>query len=311
MKLYLFIEKYFWVLFLAGIILGIAVPVYNDFLMTLLKPLIMFMLFLVFLKTDVMHVISEMKNYKLMVLIVLLNMLIIPILFYWIINSFSHDLAIGILLFASMPAAVTSPAYTDIVKGNISLSLSIVIATSLIAPITVSLLFWFVQGVDQSVNPWWLFKDLALLIFIPMIASQLLKKYSPRYVEKKRHLITPVNIIILSLMVYIVIGSQREVILTDSVNILWQIAFLYLIFILLHILGYFMGFAQDIKGKIATTIGSAYRNNGMAIVLAVLYFKPTIVVLMVLTELPWSTMIIPAKRFFEHRQLQYPDSTKA
>lgn len=108
-------------------------------------------------------------------------------------------------------------------------------------------------------------------------------------------------------MVYTVMGSQREVILNDSIKILWQTGFLYLVFILLHILGYFMGFTENNKGKIAITIGSAYRNNGMAIVLAALYFEPSIIVLMVLTELPWNTLLIPFRSFVQHWQRNYPD----
>ena len=51
MKISLFIEKYFWVFFIAGLVLGLIAPVYNDFLMTLLKPFLMIMLFLIFLRT--------------------------------------------------------------------------------------------------------------------------------------------------------------------------------------------------------------------------------------------------------------------
>lgn len=266
----------------------------------------MIMLFLVFLKTDILQVIMKMQNYRLMAFIVFLNMVVIPLLFFLVINTFNHNLAIGILLLISMPAAVASPALTDIVKGNIALSLSIVITTTIVAPITVPLLFWFIQFNELSVNPWWLFKDLALLMFIPLVTSQLIKKYASRFIEKKSHLFTSVNIIILSLMVYTVMGSQRDVIINDFIKFLWQTGFLYLVFILLHVLGYFTGFAEDNKGKIATTIGSAYRNNGMAIVLAALYFEPSIVVLMVLTEFPWNTLLIPFKRFVQHRQKYYP-----
>lgn len=269
----------------------------------------MVMLFLVFLKTDIMQVITKMQNYRLMGFVVFLNMIIVPLLFFLIINTFSHHFAIGILLLTSMPAAVASPAFTDIVKGNIALSLGIVITTSIVAPVTVPLLFWFIQINELSVNPLWLFKDLALLIFIPMVASQVTKKYAPRIVENKSHLFTSVNIIILSLMVYTVMGSQRDVILNNSIKILWQTGFLYLVFILLHVLGYFMGFAENNKGKIATTIGSAYRNNGMAIALSALYFEPSIIILMVLTELPWNTLLIPFRRFIQHRQRIYPDWT--
>ena len=104
---------------------------------------------------------------------------------------------------------------------------------------------------------------------------------------------TSINIVLLSLMVYAVIGSQRDVIFSNSIKILWQLSFLYLVFILLHFVGFLTGHKQDLQGKLATTIGVAYMNNSMAIVLAALYFEPSILVLMVLSDVPWSTMLMP------------------
>jgi bile acid:Na+ symporter, BASS family len=299
MKTNLFIERYFWIFMIAGLLMGLIYPVYNDFLMLMLKPFLMVMLFLVFLKTDVAQIIHKMKNYRLMTFVVFMNMIAIPVLFFLTINLFNQNLAIAILLLTAMPAGVASPALTDIVKGNTALSASIVITTSVVAPLTVPLLFWGIQINDLSINPWWLFKDLALIIFLPIVASQIVKRYSPK-ITGKSGFFSSVNIIILSLMVYTVMGSQRSVIFNDSIIILWQTGFLYLIFILLHIFGFFMGFSEDKKGKIATTIGSAYMNNGMAIVLAAVYFEPSILILMVLSELPWNTLLIPFRKFIQY-----------
>ena len=302
MKLSLFIEKYFWVFFIAGLLMGLIIPVYNDNLMSLLKPLLMVMLFLVFLKTDVAQIFTKIRNYKQMTFLSLSFMLVIPLLLFFVINLFDQTLAIGVLLLTAMPAAVASPALTDIVKGNIALSTSIVIITSLIAPFTVPFLFWLIQFEGLSVNPLWLFKDLAIVIIIPVIASQIIKKYAYNIIVKKDHVITSVNVIILSFMVYIAMASQREVILNDFTGILWHTFLLYIVSILLHFIGYFMGFKEDNKGKIAITIASAYKNNGMAIVLAALYFEPAILILMVLSELPWNTLLIPYRKFIQYQQ---------
>jgi bile acid:Na+ symporter, BASS family len=296
MRVHLFIEKYFWIFLLGGIILGLAFPVYNDFLMSLLKPFLMLMLFLVFLKTDIQHIFQSMKNYRLMSFIVIINMAIIPVIFFFIVNIFDSSLALAILLLTAMPAGVTTPALTDIVKGNTALSASIVIATSVIAPLTVPLLFWIIGNNDLSVSPWLLFKDLASIVFLPMIISQIVKKYFPKIIEKNSHLFTSVNIIVLAVMVYAVMGSERDVMLGESKSVLWKLGFLYLVFILLHVFGFITGYREDKEGKVAITIGSAYINNGMAIVLAALYFEPSILFLMILSELPWNTLLIPFKK---------------
>ena len=302
MKVSLYIEKYFWVFFIAGLVLGLIIPVYNDNLMSLLKPFLMIMLFLVFLKTDVAHIFMKIKNYKQMIFLAISFMVVIPLLLFFVFNTFDHTFAVGVLLLTAMPAAVASPALTDIVKGNIALSTSIVIVTSIIAPLTVPLLFWLIQFEGLSVNPWWLFKDLAIVIIIPVIASQIIKRYASHSIAKNEHVITSFNVIILSVMVYIAMASQREVILNDITGILWHTFLLYIVSILLHFIGYFMGFTEDHRGKISITIASAYKNNGMAIVLAALYFEPAILVLMVLSELPWNTLLIPYRKVIQYQQ---------
>lgn len=302
MKITSFIEKFFWVFFVAGLILGLFFPIFNDFLMTMLKPILMVMLFLVFLKTDIAEIITNMKNYKQMIFITVSFMIVIPLLLYFIIQSFNQTLAVGVLLLFSMPPAVASPALTDIAKGNIALSTSIAILSSIVAPLTVPFLFWLIQFDGLSVSPLWLLKDLSLIIIVPVIASQLVKRYAGKFIAKKEYVLTSVNILILTLMVYIAMGSQREVILTNFSGIVWDTFVLYVVFILLHFIGHLMGWKENIREKIAITIGAVYKNNGMAIVLAALYFQPAILVLMVLSELPWNTLLIPYKKVIWRRR---------
>jgi len=293
-------ESYFWVFLFAGLVLGLVYPLYNDFLMSSLKPLLMIMLFMVFLKTDLIHILKQIKDFKLMTFIVCMYMVIIPVIFSLAINLFNRELALGILLLTAMPAAVSSPTLTDIVKGNTALSLSITIITSMIAPFTIPLLFKFINYDNLSINTLEIFKDLAILVFLPMILSQIIKKIVPETINKGKHIFTSVNILILFIIVFAAMGSQRDVILSNSVDIIWKIGFLYLIFILLHVIGYLIGYNQNKESKAAIAIGAAYMNNGMAIVLAAIYFEPSILVLMVLSEIPWNTLLAPFRRILKY-----------
>lgn len=298
-------EQYFGIFLISGLTLGLIYPADTSFLLSMLKPFLMVMLFLVFLKTDVAQVFKKMKNYRQVTFLTLMYMVAIPVLFFLAINLFNQELAVAILLLTAMPAGAASPALTDIVKGNTALSTSIVIMTSIIAPFTVPLLIWTLTIENLSIDPLLIFKDLATLIFLPMAASQFFKRYFPVMIGKSSHLFTSVNIILLSLTVYAIMGSQRETILNDPLKIFWQCGFLYIVFILLHVIGFLMGYKEDKEGKIATTIGAAYMNNGMAIVLAAIYFSPSILVLLVLSEIPWNTLIAPFKKIVIRISKQY------
>jgi bile acid:Na+ symporter, BASS family len=296
MKLFHFIENYFWLFLLAGIILGLSFPIYNDFLMSMLKPLLMVMLFLVFLKTDLLQILKQIKDYRLMAYLVCLYLFVIPISLFLFIDLFDRRLAIGILLLTAMPVAVSAATLTDIVKGNIALASGITIITSMLAPFTVPVLFRLINYDNLSINTTEIFLDLLVLVFIPLIFSQISKKIIPGIISKGKNKITSVNILIIFIMIFAAMGSQRDFILGGSVDLLWQITALYLIFIFLHIVGYLMGYKLNKESKIAITIGTAYKNNGMAIVLAAIHFEPSILVLMVLSEFPWNTLLAPFRR---------------
>ncbi|MCK5700852.1 MAG: bile acid:sodium symporter, partial [Cyclobacteriaceae bacterium] len=258
---------------------------------------------LVFLKSDLVHILREIKNYKLMLYLVCAYMIIIPVLFFFAIDLFNHKLAIGILLLTAMPAAVSLPALADIVKGNTALSTSITIVTSIIAPFTIPILFGLLNFDNLAINPWQIFKDLSIIIFIPMLLSQVIRKFFTKTIHKTKHLFTSINILLLSIMVYIVMGSIRDVVIVDSLDIIMQVVFLYFIFSLLHVIGYLMGYKQNNQNKITISIGAAYMNNSMAIVLAAKYFDPYILVLMVLSELPWTTMLAPFRKIISLRKI--------
>jgi len=227
-------------------------------------------------------------------------MIIIPIFFFFSISIFNPDLAIGILLLTAMPAGVSTPALTDIVKGNVPLSMSLTIVSQMISPFTVPLLFWLINLHGHSVDKLLMLKDMAIIVFLPMIISQLIKKYFPLTIKKTQHLFTSLNVLLLFAFVYLAISSQRNYILENPVGMVWKIAVLYIVFILLHLIGYMICFKQKKENRIAVAIGAAYMNNGMAIVLATSYFKPEVLVLMVLSELPWNTLLAPFKRVTSH-----------
>lgn len=292
-----FIEKYFWVFLISGIFIGLWNPLpFEIGLPFLPKMLLGMMLFLVYLKIDALEILENIRNYKLMIYVASVYMIIIPVLFFFSINIFNPELAIGILLLTAMPAGVSTPALTDIVKGNVSLSMSLAIVSQMIAPITVPLLFWMIDLNGHSINKLWMLKDMAIIVFLPMIISQVIKKYFPLTIKKIQHLFTSLNVLLLFAFVYLAISSQRNVILENPVGLIWKIALLYLVFIILHVIGYMICFKQNKENRIAVAIGAAYMNNGMAIVLAVSYFKPEILILMVLSELPWNTLLAPFKR---------------
>jgi BASS family bile acid:Na+ symporter len=283
-----------------GILIGLWQPIAFETPKYLPKILLGMMLFFVFLKIDVLEVIENLRDYKLMIFIALVYMIIIPVLFFLFVNIFDRQLALGILLLTAMPAGVSTPALTDILKGNISLAMSITIVTQLIAPFTVPFLFWIIGTKGLDINKLQLFRDIAIMVFSPLIVAQFIKHFFPAAIKRSQHLFTSANVLLLLIFVYIAISLQRNIILENPVSLVWKTVILYLVFIILHAIGYIMGYKESKENKIAMSVTAAYMNNGLAIVLASTYFGPGILVLMVLSEIPWNTLLAPFKRIVRH-----------
>lgn len=295
-KISKFIERYFWIFLIAGIVIGLWQPLALKTPPYLPKFLLGLMLFFVFLKIDAVEILENMKNYRLMIFIATVYMILIPLAFFLFFRIFNKELALGMLLLTAMPAGVSTPALTDIVKGNIPLAMSLAIVTQLAAPFTVPLLFWIVDFSSFGFNKILLLRDIATLVFLPLIISQIIKKYFPLSIKRSQHFFTSANIILLFLFVFVVISSQSKNILGNPVSLIWKTAILYLVFISLLAIGFLIGSKESRENKIAFAISAAFMNNGLAIVLASTYFGPNILVLMVLSEIPWNTLLEPFKR---------------
>jgi BASS family bile acid:Na+ symporter len=290
------IEKYFWVLLIIGILAGLWNPFPFETPKYLPKIILCLMLFFVFLKIDVLEIIEKMKDYKQMVFIAFVYMIVIPLLFFLMFSLFDRQLALGILLLVSMPAGVSTPALTDLLKGNISFAMSIVIVTQFIAPFTIPFLFWMAGSKGLDINELLMFRDIAIMVFLPLILAQITKRHFPSAVKRNQHRFTPANVILLFIFVFIAISMQRNVILENPASLIWKTVLLFGVFILLHVIGYFIRYKDNKENRIALSVTAAYMNNGLAIVLATTYFSPDILVLMVLSEIPWNTLLAPFGR---------------
>lgn len=290
-KAAIFIEKFYWLFLTIGVTLGLILPFDNVISSRLIKPLLMLLMFAVFLKSDITEVLRRMKNIKQMTFFVFMYMVAIPAAFFFSIFYFNRQLAVAALLLVSMPTAMAAPVITDILKGNKELAASMALLTSFVAPFTIPLLFWWLGNKVVHVNTQALLTDIFFFIFIPLLLSLLFKRFFRKRVEQNLFLISPINILLLSIVVFFVMSAHRDVLFDETIlGLLEKLLYVYLIFIALYAVGYLMGFKENNTGKIATAVNAAYMNNGMAIVIAALYFSPYVLTIAVLSELPWNTL---------------------
>lgn len=95
----------------------------------------------------------------------------------------------------------------------------------------------------------------------------------------------------MALIIYAVISVQSEAILQNPLGIIGDLFWIYLLFILFHIVGYVSAFWRKKEDKIALSVTKTYMNNALAIVIALQFFSPQVALIMVISEIPWGTTL--------------------
>lgn len=295
MKVIRWIEAHFWAFLLLAMLFGLLVPLPTEVLIPMLKPELMLTLLMIFLKIDIFAILERIKDYRLMAYLAVSFLIISPLVFYGLFSFWDAELAIGVLLLMSVPSGTSAPVLTDFLGGNAALGMSLTILTSLLAPFTIPLLFHFLVQDQIEVNHLQLFWNAASMIFIPMVASIILKRTIPRLIKRVVPYSGIINIILLFMIVATSFGSGRQTMLRDPFGLIEGILLMYSLSILTHAFGFLIGMGRPKEDRIAIIVERAYMNNGLAIVLAATNFSPTILILMVLSEIPWSTTLMPLK----------------
>jgi len=147
-----------------------------------------------------------------------------------------------------------------------------------------------------------IFKNLILIILVPFLIAQGFKKITPEISSKIANYTSAITVLLVGFLLYIIISPQTSLILQNPLIIIKNLCLLYGIFTLNHLIGYFLPFWRPSQDKIASSIAKTYGNNSLGIVLAAKFFTPEITLFLILSEIPFGTMLAPFKWALENLQ---------
>ncbi len=284
-------ESYIFVMVVA-LLAGLFIPAMN-YLVLLNTFLLQIIFFLSCLKIDIKQLKKSVKDWRFLLLANLMMLLGFPILVWVFAQSFG-DVGLALFLLAAMPAGMTAPLLVDVVGGNQSSALTLTVTTSLFAPFTIPLLVKLFYGASVNVDALSMFRQLALVIFVPFIIALLVRHFIPR-VQKIGHASKPLSIFLLGLLIAGAVAQHSAEILSFAKD-WWQlfvfIGGMYVFFMILHVLGYFAFWWKSHEDKNTASITLTYMNFTLAIYLAAHFFpKPEVILPLVFSILPWATLL--------------------
>ena len=287
------INRYFWVHLLIAIVLGFLFPQHLQSLEGIVLYIMIATLFLVFLKVKYTNVIQEFKKPVKLLYIVLLNMILIPAVIYVLFKPVDPNLRMALVLLAALPAGIPTAVFTDIMEdGQSSFTIMIMMVTTLVAPFTIPLVFWMLYHQTFGLDLQSLFLNLLLVLVIPFVAAQILRKACEPIVNKSNDVINALVLLCTSLIIMIVMAMESQYILTHKQEVFYILGSLYGAFLLIQLMGYFGAYWLKKGEKVAISNSNVMMNQVLGIIVSLAIFDPKIALVVIVATIPWNTMIM-------------------
>ena len=103
------------------------------------------------------------------------------------------------------------------------------------------------------------------------------------------------------LLVMLLIGRQKPYIVSHSMNALVFVLINNLLYLVYYAFGWLYSVGTAWRDRVSYTLGSGVNNTAIVIVLAYLYFPPSVSVFLVTSEIAWVTGMVLFKAFIQRR----------
>ncbi|MBU0647988.1 bile acid:sodium symporter, partial [Patescibacteria group bacterium] len=205
---YFLMESYLFVL-IFGMVFGMLFPdVFAD-IANYMAIILALVFFLNSIKIDYDELRDYFSDWKMLVMVALLSMVIWPMVVYWLVDAINPAMAVPLLVLTAMPIGMNTPAFANITGGNKKMMIVVMTITSLVAPLTIPLIIQLMAG-DIGVDAMALFWGLAKIIYIPFILARIIRHFWNKQIDTHSHSFKSVSMILLVLLIAGLVAKQPE-----------------------------------------------------------------------------------------------------
>ena len=198
---------------------------------------------------------------------------IMPLLAYILTKIFQlpPELAAGVILVGTCPGGTASNVMTYLAKGDLALSVSITMSSTILAPLVTPILTWWLVGawIDVSLSAMML--SIVKVVIAPIFLGIIVNHFFGEFVKRVVKILPLVSIVAILLILGGVVAVNAEKIL--------QTGLLLMSVVILHNLcGYGLGFCaakifnMNVAKTKAVSIEVGMQNSGLAVSLAMIHF---------------------------------------
>ncbi len=201
--------------------------------------------------------------------------LIMPLVAYVLVRAFRlpPELAVGVILLGTCPGGTASNVISYLAHGDVALSVSMTMTTTLLAPVVTPALTYLLAGATIEVSFVSMMGSIAEMVLLPVLLGLLVHERCGGAARRILPLMPVLSVLCIVLLVGCVVALSAAKLLA--------VGPLMAVLVVLHngcglALGYGLAklFGMESRGARTVSIEVGMQNSGLAASLALLYFQP-------------------------------------
>lgn len=207
---------------------------------------------------------------------VVLQFLLMPLLALLLASllQLSNQLTAGMVLVGSCAGGTASNVICYLAKGDVALSISMTVCSTLIGVVATPLLCSFYLSETVSVDTWGLLSSILQIVLVPVLLGTTVNHFCRGTVMRVEPWLATLSMLVILLIIAIIVAL-------NSANLL-EVGLLTLVAVMLHnLLGLAGGFyfsrlmGLDLKQSQTIAIEVGMQNSGLGVALALQFFSAT------------------------------------
>jgi BASS family bile acid:Na+ symporter len=258
--------------------------------------------FLSYLSIDLADVWKALKgHYVQITAFTIMKLALLPVIIYFVFYFVAPGYALAALLLTGVSSGVVSPMISNMVKGNSSLVLVVVVITSSLVPFTLPALIKIVVAKEVAISFLPMLKMLAMVIFIPIIAVEIIRYLMPRFVAPILKIQFPVSLLLFALINLGVFYRYAPFFKKEPSVIMMAMVVTFVLAAIYCVVGIFFFRKGSVENQLAGAVMLGNINNVLVIVFSSEFFGPVEPLVAAMYMIPFFVIVIPL-RYYRHRK---------
>lgn len=281
-----------------GMFVATLFPVIGTPVKGLETPLLMVILFVSLLGISVRSTVRFVKDsFWYIILITFCKLIVLPLIIYFLFKFIWPDFAVAALLIAGISTGVSAPFVALLAGGNRGFVVVLVVLTSLCCVFSLPLLVRVLLGGNVEIDALSMLIRLGIVVFIPLICSEIVQAASPVFVKIMLSKSFIINTALFCILAISVFSQNAEHLRANPVMVLEALAVDFIVAFFAFVCALIVYRRFPLESQIGAMVILVSINNFLVVVLANHFFGFREIIVSALYSVPFFLVVIPAQLY--------------